>query len=125
MSFRGLLRHGQGFQKFAILRRDGAVSSAGRAYTGALSRCGEFYGIISRSSPSEVERFKQQGTTVTDTIVQRGTTVRAQNTDVLELIQPKPVGKAPRRFLVHGDPRNPGELGHFLVYNVEERTDLK
>ena len=126
MSFRGLLRPGQGFQKFAVLRREGEVTSKGRAYTGALSRCGEFYGIISRASPSEIERYKQLGTTVTNTIVQRGTTFRAQANDVLEL-QTHDCDQCgtPRRFLVHGEPRNPGGLGHFLVYNVEERMDLK
>ena len=126
MSFRGLLRPGQGFQKFAVLRREGEVTSKGRPCTGALSRCGEFYGIITKTNPAEVERLKQLGATVTCSIVQRGTTVRAKATDILEL-QSHDCDQcgSPRRFLVHGDPRNPGELGHFLVYNVEERTDLK
>ena len=119
--FRGLLRPGQGFQKFTILRREGDISSKGRPYTGALSRCGGFDGIISSSSPSEIERFKQLGHTVTDKIIQQGTTCRAKANDILELRE----GKQTRRFLVHGDPRNPGELGHFLIYHVEERTDLK
>ena len=125
MSFRGLLRPGQGFRKFAVLRREGEVTSKGRPRTGALSRCGEFYGTISKSSPDVVERYKQRGTTVTNTIIQRGMTVLAQDNDVLELVQPDSEDGKPRRFLVHGDPRNPAELGHFLVYNVEERTDLK
>lgn len=126
MSFRGLLRPGQGFKRFTILRRDGATTPGGRPYTGALSPCGEFFGIITQANPKEIEQYKQLGTPITHTIVQRGTTARAKATDVLEL---HPVAcerdGGGRRFLVQGDPKDPGELGHFLIYQVEERKDLK
>lgn len=126
MSFRGLLRPGQGFRCFRILRREGGKTSTGRPYTGALAPCGEFFGILTQASPKEVEQFKQLGTPVTHTIVQRGTTACAKATDILEL-QPHDCdqGGEPRRFIVQGDPRNPGGLGHFLVYHVEERKDLQ
>lgn len=126
MSFRGLLRPGQGFRRFRILRREGGTTAKGRPYTGAFAPCGEFFGIITQASPKEVEQSKQLGTPITHTIVQRGTTVHANATDVLELLPHDcDQGGEPRRFLVQGDPRNPGELGHFLVYRVEERKDLQ
>jgi hypothetical protein len=75
--------------------------------------------MISQASPKEKEQHKQLGSPITHTIVQRGTLNRAKANDVLELPTEK------RRFKVIGEPQDPGELGHFLVYKVEERTDLK
>lgn len=126
MSFRGLLRPGQGFKAFRVLRRTGGLTPTGRPRTTELQPHGEFFGIISQASPREVEQFKQSGTPITHTIVQRGTENRAKATDILELA-PGPVadGDKPRRFLVQQDPQDPGELGHFLVYRVEERDDLQ
>ena len=69
-----------------------------------------------------MEQWKQNGTPITHTIVQRGTKCRAKGTDILELEDNS--GKI-RRFLVQGEPQDPGELGHFLVYRVEERSDLQ
>lgn len=119
MSFRGMVRPGQGFKKFRVLQREGGVTATGRPYTGKLEPKGEFYGIISQASPREIEQHKQLGTPITHTIVQRGTKDRAKATDVLEL------ENEGRRFLVQGQPQDPGELGHFLVYRVEERADLQ
>ena len=127
MSFRGLLRPGQGFKPFTTLRRTGATTPTGRPYTGSFEEIGSFLGIISQATPREQEQFKQLGTPITHTIVQRGTTNRAKGDDVLELSVDRygqPLEK-PRRFLVKGDPHDPGELGHFLVYHVEERKDLQ
>lgn len=128
MAFNGLLRPGQGFKPFTVLRREGATTVTGRPYTGSLTQKGTFLGIISQASPKEQEQWKQLGTPITHTIVQRGTKNRAKANDVLELTPPASCdGEAPpaRRFLVQGDPQDPGELGHFLVYRVEERKDLQ
>jgi len=90
---------------------------------------GTFLGIISQASPKEQEQWKQLGTPITHTIVQRGTKDRAKATDVLELTPPAQCDSntqpKTRRFLVQGEPQDPGELGHFLVYRVEEREDLQ
>ena len=123
MSFRGLLRPGQGFKLFHVYRRTGGTSPSGRPTTSNLEKHGEFLGIISQARPQEVEQFKQLGTPITHTIVQRGTKDRAKATDVLMLPNDDP--EKVRKFLVQGDPQDPGELGHFLIYRVEERTDLQ
>lgn len=123
MSFRPMLRPGQGFKLFRVLRRVGVVTNKGRPTTSSLASQGEFYGIISQASPKEIEQHKQLGSPITHTIVQRGTAVRAKATDVLELVDG--CGDKKRRFLVQGEPKDPGELGHFLVYTVEERADLQ
>lgn len=129
MSFRGHLRPGQGFKPFTVLRRIGAQTATGRPYTGDLVEVGQFLGIISQASPREQEQWKQLGTPITHTIVQRGRKGRAMATDVLQLEEPLPCGcvgpSKTRRFLVQGEPQDPGELGHFLVYRVEERKDLQ
>ena len=122
MSFRPMLRPGQGFKSFRVLRREGGLTDKGRPTTSVLKPQGEFFGIISKASPKEMEQHKQLGSPITHTIVQRGTQNRAKATDVLELPQS---GCEPRRFLVQGEPQDPGELGHFLVYAVEERNDLQ
>lgn len=122
MAFRGLLRPGQGFKPFRVLRRASGKTTTGRPVTGSLEPAGEFFGIISQASPKAVEQWKQLGSPITHTILQRGTKDRAKATDVLELDTPD--GKS-QRFLVRGDPQDPGELGHFLIYSVEERKDLK
>ncbi len=121
MSFRGLLRPGQGFKRFDIMRRVGTTTSTGRARTGELEPCNHILGILTEMSPTEVEQFKQRGTPVTHTILQRGTVPSAKANDILEL----KTGNTARNFIVKGDPKNPGELGHFLIYRVEERKDLK
>lgn len=118
MSFRPMLRPGQGFQPFRVLRREGGLTAKGRPTTSVLKPQGEFLGIISQASPKEIEQHKQLGTPITHTIVQRGTQNRAKPNDIL-------VKKDGRRFLVQGDPKDPGELGHFLIYTVEERDDLQ
>ena len=119
MSFRPVLRPGQGFKAFRVLRREGGLTESGRPYTGKLTPVGEFFGIISQASTTEREQHKQLGNPITHTIVQRGTKSRAKATDVLELVAEG------RKFLVKGEPQNPGELGHFLIYSVEERADLQ
>lgn len=121
MSFRPMLRPGQGFKPFKVFRRESGTTATGRPYTSDLKPQGEFFGIISQASPQEVEQFKQLGTPITHTIVQRGTKNRARATDVLVHGE----GDAERSFLVKGEPQDPGELGHFLVYRVEERDDLQ
>ena len=124
MSFRALLRPGQGFQLFRILRGGGETSKKGRPYTSEHAQSGTLYGILTEADPKEIDHFKQKGTPITHTILQRGTKDRAKSTDILELPAVNAESK-PRRFRVVGDPKNPGDLGHFLIYRVEERKDLQ
>lgn len=124
MSFRGHLRPGQGFKKFRVLLKVGDTSKSGRAVTGSLETQGEFLGMLTEATPKEMDQFKQRGTPITHTILQRGTKSQAKATDILELLDAKGESTG-RRFRVVGDPKNPGELGHFLIYRVEERKDLK
>ena len=124
MSFRGHLRPGQGFKRFRILGRKGELSKTGRAVTGSLENQDEFLGMLTEATPTEKEQFKQRGTPITHTILQRGTTSQAKATDILELLDANKRSTG-RKFRVVGDPKDPGELGHFLIYRVEERKDLK
>ena len=123
MSFRPMLRPGQGFKLFRILQRVGGMTSSGRPYTNSKAPQGEFYGMLTQASPKEIEQHKQLGSPITHTILQRGTTPRAKASDILELVTG--CGEKSRKFLVQGEPQDPGELGFFLVYKVEERADLK
>ena len=118
MSFRPMLRPGQGAKAFRVLRSESGLTEKYRPRTNTLEPQGEIFGIISQAKQSEKEQGKQSGHPITHTIVQRGTQTRAKPTDVLELTG------TDRRFLVQ-DVRDPGELGHFTVYHVEERLDLQ
>ena len=122
MSFRPMLRPGQGFKPFLVLRRVSGTTDTGRPHTNSKAPQGEFLGMITQADPKEIERYKQLGTPITHTIVQRGTANRAKATDILELRNG--CGDKSRFFLVQGEPKDPGELGHFLIYTVEERADL-
>lgn len=122
MSFRPMHRPGQGFKLFRILSRVGGVTSGGRAHTNSLAPQGEFYGMLTKASPEEIEKYKKTDHPITHTILQKGSKNRAKATDVLELVVAGE--KKGRRFRVQVEPQDPGELGHFLIYNVEERADL-
>lgn len=125
MSFRGHLRPGQGFKPFIVYSRVSSRTASGRVTSGDLERQGVFLGMITQASAKDIEQHKQLGHPITHTIVQRGTANRAKATDVLELeFETKGPNEKPRRFLVQTHPKDPGELGHFLVYHVEERDDL-
>lgn len=123
MPFRQMLRPGHGFQTFRVLRRVGETTNTGRPYTNKLAPQGEFYGMLTEASPEDIERYKKLDTPITHTIVQQGTANRAKATDILELVDI--CGGKPRCFLVTKEPKNPGDLGHYLIYRVEERADLK
>ena len=118
VSFRGLLRPGQEFRLFKVLRKKGGTTASGRPKATSLSPDGEFYGIISQASQKDIEQWKQNGHPISHTIVQRGTKDRAKATEILEL------DGTNRRFIIKGV-QDPGELGHFTIYKVEERVDLQ
>jgi len=121
VSFRGHLRPGQGFRPFAVWRRTETVTVTGRPQTGGYEKRGVFYGILSQAAPREQAQWKQLGTPISHTIVQRGTENRADGNDRLSLTED---GET-RFFQVQGKPHDPGELGHFLVYHVLERRDME
>ena len=123
MSFRGLLRPGQGFQPLTVWKREGGTSKTGRPHTATMTEKGSILGILTQCSPKEAEQFKQNGHPITHTIVQRGTANRANATDVLE-VKPKEQGGKSRYFLVQ-TVHDPVEIGHFTVYKTLERSDLQ
>ena len=121
MYFRAMHRPGEGFKSFTVLRKKGAKTEKGRPSCSELKPVGiTVVGIISRTAPDEKDQHKQAGHPVSYTIVQHGAKNQAKAKDVLELVE----GETTRRFLVKKKPRDPGGLGHFTIYDVEEREDL-
>ena len=118
MFFHAMHRPGEGFKLFTVLRREGGKTENGRPTTSVLKPKGEFYGIVTKTDPTETDQNKQKGSPKNITIVQRGTKNQARAGDILER-------EDGRRFEVKGDPKDPGGLGHFTVYKVEERDDLQ
>ena len=123
-SFRPMLRPGQGFKTFRILRRVGGTTNSGRPHTNSRSPVGEMTGMLTQASPKEIEEHKQLKNPITHTLTvqQQDMKHRAKANDILELVESG--GEITRQFMVKGDPQDPGELGFFLVYKVEERADL-
>lgn len=119
MIFSAMHRPGEGFKLFKVLRREGGLTEKGRPTTSVLKPQGTFYGIVTKTDPTENDQNKQKGSPKKYTIVQRGTQNQARANDILERVED---GK---RYLVQGDPKDPGGLGHFSVYKVEERDDLQ
>lgn len=115
--FHHMLRPGQGFQKFRVLRKEGGLTAKGRPITSSLKPQGEIIAIISQDSPSETDDQKQSKSPVIHKLVQQGTKNQAKPNDILERVSD---GK---RYQVTKDPENPGGLGHFLIYTVEEKED--
>lgn len=115
--FRGLLRPGQGFCKYTVLRKTSGVTEKGRPANGKLIPVGEIMGIRTQANQTDKEQWKQKGHPISHTIVQRGT-ADVKPADILELEGTN------RRYCVRGL-RDPAELGHFTVYFVEEREDLQ
>lgn len=122
------LRPGQGFQSFIIMRDGGGyVSSSGAVMQNRI--VGEtIKGIISQASQREKDEWKQTGHPISHTIVQKGHKNRANAGDFLcltkrrecdETMQPQG-----RMYYIQGT-HDPGELGHFTVYYVEERLDME
>lgn len=118
--FCGLLRPGQGFRKYTILKRSGGLSDNGRPGPERYDPAGQIWGMISQATPKEQEQWKQLGHPITHKVVQRGIESRAEPTDMLELAVQDQV----RRFLIQGV-HDPAELGHFTTYFTEERRDLQ
>ena len=119
MFFRAMHRPGEGFKLFKVLRREGGLTEKGRPTTSSLKHQGEFYGIVTKTDPTETDQNKQKGSPKNYTIVQQGTRNQARANDILERVED---GK---RYEVKGDPKDPGGLGHFTVYKVVERDDLQ
>ena len=86
--FRGLLRPGQGFRPYTVLRRKGSTTATGRPVARELVPKGTFLGMISRASQAEQEQWKQRGHPISHTVLQRGVENQARAEDVLELKSP-------------------------------------
>ncbi len=119
--FHGFVRPGQGFQWFTVLRRENSVSDNGRIAREMITPAGKIAGLLMAASVGDMqqwkgsEAYKQNTHTVLYKIIERGKSGIVKPTDVLELGE--------RQFVVTGI-HNPGGLGHFTVYFVEERLDL-
>ena len=102
-----------------VLRMVGKALECTLLLGGGLQEQGTIDGILTNADPREAEQWQQDGHPVTHKVVQWLTDNQASPQDVLAL----PDGGTTRTFLIQGL-RNPGELGHCIVYYCEERRDL-
>ena len=107
------LRPGNLYKDFTVEKKDRTVSSRGRAKSGYSDDGGTIRGILAEAKPQEKERWRQLQHPISHTIVQRG--------------KPKAVPEdrlifGDRIFFVQGVDE-PGALGLWTIYYVEERFD--
>lgn len=117
-----MLRPGQDAKTFVILKKYSTRSMAGSTGKSKdYQECGSLMGVLTSTSPSEREKWKQDGHEVTNKIVQYYGEI-AKKGQYLKL--ENPVSGEPSLYFIE-TLKNPGELGHFTVYYVNKRDDLK
>lgn len=119
--FHTMLRPGQGFRQYSILRSESGETAGGRPYKGIPKEVGMLLGIMVAADPKEMVLWKQRDTPITCKVVQYAPGTMAQASDFLQL---KIDGESrPRCYRVQGT-ENPGLYGHFAIYYCDEREDL-
>lgn len=127
------LRPGQGAMRFKHLKSTSGLSSTGRAGCSSTYEVkGEILGILSETTPKEIERWGTTEKPISHKIVQHGGIHKAAADDILKLVEKvvekvekqEVVKEVVRYFYIQRRPRNPGNLGHFTVYFCEERSGL-
>lgn len=108
------LRPGNLYKDFTIEKKGATISSRGRAKKEYESESGEqIRAVLSEAKPQEKERWRQLQHPISHTIVQRGKP-KAETEDRLVFGE--------RLFFIQGIDE-PGALGLWTIYYVEERFD--
>lgn len=108
------LRPGNLYKDFTIEKKGAAMTSRGRAKKEYESEPGDqIKAVLAEAKPQEKERWRQLQHPISHTIVQRGTP-KAEAEDRLVFGE--------RLFFIQGIDE-PGALGLWTIYYVEERFD--
>jgi hypothetical protein len=108
------LRPGNLYKDFTIEKKGASISTRGRAKTEYNSEPGEqIKAVLAEAKPQEKERWRQLQHPISHTIVQKGTP-KASAEDRLVFGE--------RTFFIQGVDE-PGALGFWTIYYVEERYD--
>jgi hypothetical protein len=108
------LRPGNLYKDFIVEKKGASISSRGRAKKSYDSESGErIRGILAEAKPQEKERWRQLQHPISHTIVQKGKP-KAGPEDRLVFGE--------RIFFIQGVDE-PGALGFWTIYYVEERFD--
>ena len=119
--FHTMLRPGQGFRQYAILRSESGETAGGRPCKSTPKEVGIVLGIMAAADPKEMTAWSQRGTPVSCKVVQYSPGIMARESDYLQV---QLDGESrPRCYRVQGV-ENPGLFGHFAIYYCDEREDL-
>lgn len=109
------LRPGNLYKDFMVAGCVGGVNGKGRAAKGYdTENAVMIHAVLAQATPQEKSRWEQIQHPITHTIVDRGT-LKAKENDILTC--------GNRKFFVQGVDE-PGQLGLYSIYYVEERKDL-
>lgn len=119
--FHTMLRPGQGFRQYSILRSESGETAGGRPCKGVPKKVGTLLGMMAAADPKEMTAWSQRGTPVSCKVVQYAPGTMAAAADLLQI---QLDGESrPRCYRVQGV-ENPGFFGHFAIYYCDEREDL-
>lgn len=109
------LRPGNLFKDFLVAKSGGGVDSKGRAAKSYdTDNATMIRAVLAQATPQEKARWEQIQHPITHTIVDRGRP-RAKENDLMTC--------GDRKFFIQGVDE-PGQLGLYTIYYVEERRDL-
>jgi|GEM_PF-376052 len=119
--FHTMLRPGQGFRQYSILRSESGETAGGRPCKGVPKKVGTLLGMMAAADPKEMTAWSQRGTPVSCKVVQYAPGTMAAAADFLQI---QLDGESrPRCYRVQGV-ENPAFFGHFAIYYCDEREDL-
>ena len=107
------LRQSALFKSFVVEKKTVAVDAQGRTRNAYAAPLGTISAVLAKADPKQQERWNQLQHPISHIITQKGRP-RAETEDRLTL--------GNRRFYIHGIDE-PGELGLWTIYFVEERFD--
>lgn len=109
------LRPGNLYKDFLVAKCSGGINGKGRAKkTYDTDHSTMMHAVLAQATPQEKARWEQIQHPITHTVVDRGKP-KASETDLLTC--------GNRKFYVQGVDE-PGQLGLYTIYYVEERADV-
>jgi len=108
---------GQELREFTVLRPEARETDNGRILNNIYTPIGTIKAVLAAANPTEKERWRQLQHPITHKIISRRIAAFEINPgDVFEYGE--------RRFYIQTKPYNVGDLGSWMIFYCEERSDV-
>jgi len=111
------LMPGQELRKFEVFRTGVRRTDSGRIMDNGREKIGEIKAILAAAKPEERERWGQLEHPVTHKIIQQGA-------PAFKIIPGDSIERGESRYIVQGQPYDPGGISHWTIYYCDERSDI-